>query len=131
MQQAKKSIFFSHFFAFFHIILQNMIFPLFSGCSFLNVSTVFSLTFLFSCVSLVRGDNMKQKDNGWYDEDLDYYFILCIHTPNGPRYAYNQRTFVTDIDFAKKFETRRSALRCARLGNFKSFELLKIPRTFE
>ncbi len=69
-----------------------------------------------------------KKDLQWYDEDLDFYFLIEVNTTDGIRYAYSPRALVHDIAFAKQFDTRRSARRCMNLGGWKDSRIVKVKR---
>lgn len=86
------------------------------------------LTLILRCVTLKAVMDVEDKPFEYYDSDLNYYFIVCVQTPEGFMYAYNQRMLVHDEAFAKRFDTRRSALRCIALSNYKDYEILKKRR---
>ncbi|MBR5236042.1 MAG: hypothetical protein IKW06_01530 [Clostridia bacterium] len=71
---------------------------------------------------------MKDEKLCLYPEDFEYYYIVRVHTNEGVLYAYNHRTLTHDIDFAKPFNTRRSALRCIRLSDYTRAEIIKYRR---
>ncbi len=69
------------------------------------------------------------KELKYYDEELDYYFVVQVTTPAGICYAYNHRTLVRDMSFARCFETRRSAQRCIRRSAFDDCKILRLRRS--
>lgn len=71
---------------------------------------------------------MKKKKLQWYDEELDYYFLVEVNTDSGIRYAYSPRALVHDRAFAKQFDTRRSARRCMNQGRWQDCRIVKVKR---
>lgn|GEM_PF-1780426 len=72
--------------------------------------------------------DMKNEKYSLYPEDFEYYYIVCVHTDEGDRYAYNHRTLTHSIDFATPYNTRRSALRCIRMSDYENAEILVLRR---
>ena len=50
-----------------------------------------------------------------YDEEFDSYYVVKVLTQEENRYFFSTRMFVKSVDFAKKFNTIRSAKRSIRL----------------
>lgn len=86
------------------------------------------LTFIFLYATLTKVMKVNGKNFKAYDEELDYYFLVCVTCENGVFYAYNRRTLVRDKAFAKRFETLRSARRCIKLSGQKNCEIIKVKR---
>ena len=60
-----------------------------------------------------------------HDPDLDCYFVIRVMTDDGERFVYTPHALVHDMDFAKRFNTRRAAASCVHRGNFTNYEILK------
>ncbi len=88
------------------------------------------MTFLEKYVTLFWGDDMVEKLK-YYDDELDYYYVIKVQAQDEIYYAYNQHTLVHSMEFAKRYGTLRSAKRCISLSNWQSFEILKLKRPAE
>jgi len=87
------------------------------------------------CYAKGRGLNKRQwviyvknEKFSLYPEDFNFYYIVRVHTDDGVFYAYNSRLLVRSLSSAKPFNTRRSALRCIRLGGFSNAEIITVKR---
>ncbi len=50
-----------------------------------------------------------------YDEEFDSYYVIKVLSGEGNKYFFSARMFVNSVDFARKFNTIRSAKRSIRL----------------
>lgn len=44
----------------------------------------------------------------------EYYYVVKVFTDQGEKYLFNERTFVSHINYAKRYSSRDSAQRIAR-----------------
>ena len=71
---------------------------------------------------------MKNEKYSLYPEDFECYYVVCVHTENGDRYAYNHRMLSHSIEYARNYNTRRAALRCIRMSDYENAEILVLKR---
>lgn len=51
----------------------------------------------------------------------EYYYVVKVFTDQGEKYLFNERTFVSHINYAKRYSSRDSAQRIARKVRAKDF----------
>ena len=64
----------------------------------------------------------------YIEEDYDSYYVIRISDKSGDRYFFSLRTFVKSVDFAKKFNTQRSARRSMKMLDGAECRIEKIKR---
>lgn len=56
------------------------------------------------------------------EDKKEYCYVVKVFTDLGEKYLFNERTFVSHIDYAKRYSSRDSAQRIARKIREKGFQ---------